>query len=169
MLNIEIINNKIAVIKVKDYNISDKFRYEIFGNNGYNINGVINTNKNLNPNICFEYNLNEIYFIKIIKNNNISYNKFFNPQDKNLNTKIFVNNINMKIEKSYLETDIDKESSQNGNDNGNDKESSQNAKDNGDDNDGNADDKDEDNDEDNDDESDNDKPEIISLDDIKNM
>tara|TARA_B100001287_G_C22614198_1_gene496686 strand:+ start:60 stop:563 length:504 start_codon:yes stop_codon:yes gene_type:complete len=167
MLNIEIINNKIAVIKVKDYNISDKFRYEIFGNNGYNINGVVNTNKNINPNICFEYNLNEIYFIKIIKNNNISYNKFFNPQDKNLNTKIFVNNINMKIEKSYLETDIDKESSQN--DNGNDKESSQNAEDNGDDNDGNADDNGEDNDEDNDDESDNDKPEIISLDDIKNM
>ena len=149
MLNIEIINNKIAVIKVKEFNIKDKFKYEIFGNNGYNINGSLNIKNNTNPSISFEYNLNEIYFIKIIKNNNVSYNKFFNPVDKNLNTKVFINNINMQIEKSYLETDIDKESSNNDNNNDdNDKDCDNNVTD---------------------EESDNDKPEIISLDDIQNM
>ena len=145
MLNIEIINNKVAVIKMNDYKSNDILKYEIFGNNGYNINGNINVKNNIFPTICFEYNLTELYFIKIIKNDIISYNKFFNPNNKNLDTKLFINkiinNINMKIEKSFIETD-------NESPNESPNESSN----------------------DNVDESDDeDKPEIISLEDIENM
>ena len=171
MINIEIINDKIAIIKIKNFDNRELYTYEVYGNKGYNISGKIIIHSGKLPCICFEYNKEEYYFIKIIKNNEISYSRFFNPNNKNDDDKTFIKNISMKIEKSNIELEIDKEIKDDEQDNEQDDEQddeespmvnqlrlfSKNAEQEKDDN----------KEEDNTDENDN--PEIISLEDIEGL
>ena len=41
MINIEIINDKIAIIKIKNFDNRELYTYEVYGNKGYNISGKI--------------------------------------------------------------------------------------------------------------------------------
>ena len=118
MINIEIINDNIAIIKIKNFEIRSSYTYEIYGDKGYNISGKVIIQSGNIPYLCFDYNKNEYYFIKIIKNNEVSYSRFFNPTNTNNDkSNTFVKNVKMKIEKSFLETDIDNENEDDNEDN----------------------------------------------------
>ena len=151
MINIEIINDKIAIIKINTIDSKKLYTYEVFGDKGYNLSGKLLITSGKFPNISFEYNKDEYYFIKIIEDNKVSYSKFFNPKNKNnINTDIFIKNISMKIEKSKNNSDDEDSEKEN--------EEEENEEDN----------EEEDNEEEDNDEEE-DIPEIISLEDIQNL